>query len=152
MSTNRNTRNLEEEITVLREEMRDLESSIQQNLSVLHSTPRAQVSETPRDSGIRNDHRQVTVTPRSRLAEHCFERKHDERFMRNGARPKVEYRGDLEETEHDRDGYVGRDRVDTQFVSHRRPRPVTQIQEPVVRKFNRREVKAATYDGSTSWL
>jgi hypothetical protein len=63
--------------------------------------------------------------------------------MGNGARPKVGHRGDLEKTENDRDSIVGRDRVDTQFVSHRRPRPVTQIQEPLVRKSNRQEVKAA---------
>jgi hypothetical protein len=79
--------------------------------------------------------RQVTVTPRSHLADHCFERKHDERFMGND--------------KNDRDSIVGRDKVDTQFVSHS---PVTQIQEPVVRKFNRRKVKAATYYGSTPWL
>ena len=150
MTTDQSNRNLEEEIAVLREEMRDLESSIQQNLSVLHSTPRARGAEIC-DSGIGND-RQVTVTPRSRLADHFSETKHDERFMGNGARPKVGYHGVQDETEYDGDGYVGKDRVDTQFVSHRRPRPVTQIQEPVVRKFNRREIKAATYDGSTSWI
>jgi hypothetical protein len=53
------------------------------------------------------------------------ETKHDEQFLRNGAIPKVRYQGDLKETEHDGNGYVGRGRVDTQLVSHIRPRPVT---------------------------
>ena len=54
------------EITLLMEEVRNLECSIQQNLSMLHSTPRVKESEIC-DSGIRND-LQVTVTPRSRMS------------------------------------------------------------------------------------
>jgi hypothetical protein len=53
--------------------------------------------------------------------------------MVNDARPKVGYKGDLKETEHNGDGYLVRGRVDTQSVLHGRSRPVTHIQKAVVR-------------------
>lgn len=62
--------------------MRELASSIQQNLNVLHSTPRT-IGLESRDFGIENGRLSI-VTQTSSLANHCSDTKHDEQVDRNG--------------------------------------------------------------------
>jgi hypothetical protein len=62
------SRNVDQEITVLQDEIRKLESSIRQTESIIHSTPRPQARSLP-DSGIVTGPRSSTGTSDTPVAD-----------------------------------------------------------------------------------
>lgn len=145
------TADLERELTALHEEIRELETSIRQQGNVMHSTPRPREMEIHDnyDSGIASG-RPSSIIPRSPLADHFPDVRPGRQI--DDSRPKVRFNEEIDtRVEAMRNG-MGPG-VNAGNVTERRyRRPTVQGKEPETRRFNRREVKAATYDGSGSWL
>lgn len=139
------TADLERELTALHEEIRELETSIRQQGNVMHSTPRPREMEIRDnyDSGIASG-RPSSIIHRSPLADHFPDAGPDRQF--DYTRPKVRFNEEMDTRDETNRNGIGSG-VNTGNVNERRNRrPTVQGKETETRRFNRREVKAATYD------
>lgn len=109
----------------------------------------AKAIRTKYDSGIASG-RPSSIIPRSPLADHFTDARPDRQF--DYTRPKVRFNQEMDtRVEINRNGI--RHVVNNGNVTERRyRRPIVQGKETETRRFTRREVKVATYDGSGSWL
>lgn len=145
------TDDLERELTALHEEIRELETSIRQQGNVMHSTPRPREMEIHDnyDSGIASG-RPSSIIHRSPLADHFPDVRPGRQI--DHTRPKVRFNEEMDTRDETNKNGMGPG-VNAGNVTERRyRRPTVQGKEPETRRFNRREVKAATYDRSGSWL
>lgn len=145
------TDDLERELTALHEEIRELETSIRQQGNVMHSTPRPREMEIHDnyDSGIASG-RPSSIIHRSPLADHFPDVRPGRQI--DHTRPKVRFNEEMDTRDETNKNGMGPG-VNAGNVTERRyRRPTVQGKEPETRRFNRREVKAATYEVVRGWI
>lgn len=117
----------------------------------MHSTP------WPREMEIRNNYdsgissgRPSSIIPRSPLADHFPDVRPDRQF--DHTRHKVRFKDEMDTRDETNRNSIAPGMNTGNVTERRYRRPIVQGKDTHTRRFNRREVKAATYDGSGLWL